>query len=159
MSLYLCAAVYQQAIEQLLRTLEMDDSFPATHHRLGLAYSSSGLHKEAIDHCLAATRLSEESPQALGALAYAYARSGETEKANDLLQRLVALSRSRFVSAAIVAEVCLGLEQFDQALDWLDTAVRERSAAIPRLRVDPRFDCVRSHPRFQRVIEQTGSKD
>lgn len=145
---------YQAAIEHLRKTLDMDESFPVTHHRLGLAFSNLGMHKEAIEHCLAATRLSQESPQALGALAYAYARSGETEKASVILQRLVQMSKTRYVSAAIIAEVCLGLEHFDDTLEWLDAAVRERTAAIPRLRVDPRFDCLRRNPRFQRVIGQ-----
>ncbi len=149
------ARQYPQAIEQLQRTLDLDESFSATHHRLGLAYSSSGLHQEAIDHCLAAARVTVDSPQALGALAYAYARGGETERAQEILRRLVEMSRTRYVSAAIMAEACLGLEQFDQAMEWLEAAVQERTAAILRLRVDPRFDCVRSDPRFQRVIEHT----
>ncbi len=149
------ARKYPQAIEQLQRTLEMDETFPATHHRLGLAYSSSGLHREAIDHCVAAARLSGDSPQALGALAYAYARGAETEKAEEILGLLVEISKTKYVSAAIMAEACLGLEQLDHAMEWLLAAVQERTAAILRLRVDPRFDCVRSDPRFQRVIEQT----
>ncbi len=60
--LYL-ARRYAAAIDHLRTTLEMDHSFAATHHRLGLAYAASGRHGEAIEHFLEAPRYSEESCQ------------------------------------------------------------------------------------------------
>ena len=88
-----------------------------------------------------------------------YGRCGDTQRAQDILERLITLSEKRYVSAAIMADVCVGLRQVDQTLGWLDKAVRERSAAIVRLRVDPRYDWLRSEPRFQRVVESVRVPD
>ena len=121
---------YPEALEQLQRTLEMDSSFPATHHRLGLVYVATGMHREAIDHFLQARKFSEDSPQPIGALGYIYGLSGDIGRWGRDSGLLLDMSKKRYVSAAIIAEVCVGLKRNDEALNWLDTAVREQTAAI-----------------------------
>lgn len=150
---------YADAMEQLQQALELDESFAPTHHRLGLVCSALGMDGKAIDHLVLADQYSGESSQALGALGYAYAQYGDIQKAKDILERLIALSNKRYVSAAIMADVCVGLRQANQTLQWLDKAVSERSAAIVRLRVDPRYDWLRSEPRFQEVVESVRVPD
>lgn len=144
---------YPEAMEQLQHALELDPSFSVTHHRLGLVCSALGMHQEAIDHLVLAEQYSGENPQALGALGFVYGQSGDGGKAREILARLVALSEGRYVSAAIMADVCVGLRQADQTLAWVEKALVERSAAIPRLRVDARYDWLRRDPRFERVVE------
>jgi len=52
-----------------------------------------------------------------------------------------------------VVPLMWGLRQYDEALTWLERAVRERTGAVLTFRVDPRFDCLRSESRFQRVLQ------
>jgi hypothetical protein len=40
----------------------------------------------------------------------------------------------------------------ETGLDWLERAREERSPWIGYMRVDPRLDTVRSHPRFERLL-------
>lgn len=150
---------YGEAIQHLQATLEMDDRFARTHHRLGLAYSACGLHREAIGHLREAVKYSDDSPQVMGSLGYVYGCAGEIQQAETILEELVGRSGHSYVPAAAIADVCAGLGRVDQALDWLERAVSERSSAIVRLPVDPRFDVLRPDPRFQRVVNhvRTGS--
>lgn len=145
---------YGEAIQHLQATLEMDDHFARTHHRLGLAYSACGLHREAIGHLREARKYSDDSPQVMGSLGYAYGCAGEIHEAEIILRELLALSANSYVPAAPIADVCAGLGRIDQTLEWLESAVSERSSAIVRLRVDPRFDFLRPDDRFQRIVNR-----
>jgi tetratricopeptide (TPR) repeat protein len=146
-----------ESITQLKKTLEIDPSFAATHHRLGLAYSAGGLYQEAIKHFKEARRFSDGSPQALGALGYVYGQTGQEAAAHEILRRLTEISKTRYVSATMMAEVWTGLREFDEALAWLEKAVHERAGALRTFSVDPRFDCLRSEPRFQQVLQNLDS--
>ena len=136
----------EESIAQLKRTLEIDPAFAATHYRLGLA-------RDAIDDLQEARRLSGNSPYTLGALGYFCARAGRRTEACELLATLQEVAKSQFVSAFLMAEICVGLGYLDQALEWFDRVVAERSPALYTLNVDPRFDGLRVDPRFQRVLE------
>ena len=144
---------YQQAIMQLQKTLEIDPSFVATHYRLGLALGAQGMHQEAIHHFQEAERFSDQSPHTLGVLGYIYGQTGREAAAHEILQRLMEISKTRYVSAAIMAEVQTGLGRYDEAIRWLERAVDERTAALLTFRVDPRFDCLRADSRFQQMLE------
>jgi tetratricopeptide (TPR) repeat protein len=144
-----------ESITQLKKTLEIDPSFAATHHRLGLAYSAGGLYQEAIKHFKEARRFSDGSPQALGALGYVYGQTGQEAAAHEILRRLTEISKTRYVSATMMAEVWTGLREFDEAL--AEIAVHERAGSLRTFSVDPRFDCLRSEPRFQQVLQNLDS--
>ncbi len=145
---------YREALKHLQSTLEMDGCFARTHHRLGLTYTACGMHREGIDHLIEARKYSDDSPQVMGSLGYAYGCAGEIHEAEIILEQLVSLSANRYVPAAPIADVCAGLGRVDQALEWLERAVSERSSAIVRLRVDPRFDFLRLDARFQCIVNQ-----
>ena len=144
---------YDESITQLQKTLEIDPSFAATHHRLGLAYCARDMHREAIQHFQEALRFSDDNPLAWGTLGYIYGQTGREAEAHEILRRLSTISKSRYVSAAIMAEVWTGLREYKEALTWLEKAVHERTGALVTFRVDPRFDCLKSEPRFQQVLQ------
>jgi hypothetical protein len=43
-----------------------------------------------------------------------------------------------------------------EALDWLETAVEERTPWLPELKMDPGWDSVRSQPRFIAIMKRIG---
>jgi hypothetical protein len=49
-----------------------------------------------------------------------------------------------------------GLDDKDQAFAWLEKAYSERSAWISWLKVDPKFDSLRSDPRFADLMRRVG---
>ena len=49
----------------------------------------------------------------------------------------------------------VGIPDTNAGLDWLERAYDEQSPRIGYLRVDPRVDSVRSHPRFESLLRKT----
>jgi hypothetical protein len=64
------------------------------------------------------------------------------------------LSNERHVPSLDIAQIYVGLGETDQALDWLQKALEERSGTLKFLRVEPRWDPLRSNPRFQDLMRR-----
>lgn len=79
--------------------------------------------------------------------AYAYARNGHSRQARDLLGRLERLADEKPLAYEIAA-VYSALGEKDRAFAWLHRAFNERAAGRGGIGVDPRFDGLRSDPRF-----------
>jgi hypothetical protein len=48
----------------------------------------------------------------------------------------------------------MGLGRLDAALDWLERAAEERLVGYYMPSVDPTYDPIRSHPRFQALLSR-----
>jgi tetratricopeptide (TPR) repeat protein len=77
---YILARQYDQAIEQLRKTIEMDQNFYQAHWYLGIAYEMKGSFPKAIAELQKARQLND-NPRVLALLGHAYAVSGEREGA------------------------------------------------------------------------------
>ncbi len=145
---------YDQAIEQLQNTLDMDPNFALPRMVLGQAYEQKGSYQRAIAELEKAANLSHDSPQMLGALGHVYGASGERPEAEKVLSRLLEQSKKQYVSPFYVAIVYAGLRENEKALDWLEKAYQDRSNAIIFLKVDPELDGLRTNPRFQTLLHR-----
>jgi serine/threonine-protein kinase len=151
------ARQYDRSIEQLRKTLEMDPNFILTHHRLGLVYEQKGMYDEAIAEFRQVRNLSAGKPLGVAPLAHAYALSGKLAEAQKTLAELQKISQQHYVSPASIAIIYAALGDKDQAFAWLQKADKERDGLLARLRVDPRFDSLRSDPRFNDFAKRVGS--
>lgn len=144
---------YPLAIEQLQRVLKREPNFPPAYANLGRAYAQSGMHQEAIAASETAARLSRV-PQADLGVAYAYAKAGEKEKAKAILQRMQELAATHYVPSPYLASIYLGLGEFEAALGQLEQGLNERSYLMIFINVDPIYDSIRSHPRFEALLDR-----
>jgi TolB-like protein/DNA-binding winged helix-turn-helix (wHTH) protein/tetratricopeptide (TPR) repeat protein len=152
---------YDEAIVQYRKALELEPD-AITYFGLVLARAEGGDYGTAITEAEKATSV-DNSPLLLTSLASAYARAGRRADANHVLRRLQELwerqgtapawhtARSPYVCPYEVAGVYAQLGDRDRAIDWLDKAYRNRSC-LYWLRQDPRFDSIRSDPRFQELL-------
>jgi len=152
---YLQARQYDKAIEQLRKTIEMDQSFYFAHALLGMAYQMKGDFHDAIAEYQKARTLNDD-PFVLALLGNIHAVSGRKDEALKILDQLNQLSKQRFVYAYGVALVYVGLGDKDQAFQWLEKSFQNHEARINRLRVDPLFDSVRSDARYADLIHRIG---
>ncbi|HJU62328.1 MAG TPA: tetratricopeptide repeat protein, partial [Candidatus Binatia bacterium] len=153
--LYL-ARDYDKAIEQEKIVLEMDGNFALAHWYLGLAYEQKGMYAEAIAEFQKAKSLSGARPLDSGSLAHAYAIAGRTAEARQILKKVKERPPQVYFPPQDIALIHVGLGEKDQALDWLEKAVQERSPWLIHLGVDPRFDPLRSDPRFAALVRRIG---
>jgi len=56
----------------------------------------------------------------------------------------------------MVAAVYAGLGDQNRAFDWLNKGIEERSASMVFLKIDPFFDSLHAHPRFQDLLRRIG---
>jgi tetratricopeptide (TPR) repeat protein len=153
---YYFAGKYEDAIAECLKALELDPNFAPAHWHLGWAYEQAGRFGEGVAEAERAMAIDGGNLLYLASLGHAYARAGRANEARATLARLTQASTNRHVSAYHVAVIHLALGDTKAGLDWLERAYAERSPWIGYLRVDPRLDPVRSHPRFESLLGKTG---
>jgi serine/threonine protein kinase/tetratricopeptide (TPR) repeat protein len=122
----------------------------------GLAYEQKGLLAEAIDHFRESAQRAPDSSYATAALGHAYGVAGDRGNAVAMLDELKELARHRYVPAYDLAIVKLGLSEFDEALEFLEAGLEERSSWLIHLNVDPRLDPVRDRQEFQALTARVG---
>ena len=152
---YFWARRYDEAIAHLQKALQQDSKYADTHWSFGLAYERKKMYAEAISAYQRAISLSKTSefpegkPEMIAALGHAYAVSGRHAEAIKIVEQLKALvAAGRYVSPYSIALIYVGLDEKDQAFEWLDTAYNERDESFIHLKVDPRLDTLRPDPRF-----------
>ncbi|MDE3135994.1 MAG: tetratricopeptide repeat protein, partial [Acidobacteriota bacterium] len=151
--LYL-ARHFDQAIEQLRTTVEMDPRFALANMVLGEAYEQKGQERKAIAELEKAVSNSKDSPLMESELGRAYAVAGEREKAEKVLAKLQEESKREYVSPFRLAIVYGGLGEKDLAIGELEKAYTDRANGLIFIKVDPELDSLRSDPRFQRILGQ-----
>ena len=92
----------------------------------------------------------------LAALGHAYTVAGQRDKALAVLDDLQTRAKSRCISPLDIATVYLGLGETDATFAWLERAYETRASALLYLAVDPRYDAVRSDPRFGDLVRRIG---
>jgi tetratricopeptide (TPR) repeat protein len=149
---------YDRAIEQGHKTLELDPDFPPVYAYLPAAYEQKGMYTEAVAGYQKGRTLrgGTEWSLALAGLGHLYATSGRKGEARAALDELQRQSRQEYVPADSMALICTGLGEKDQAFAWLERAYEERSFRLAWLKVEPRWDRLRSDPRFTQLLQRVG---
>jgi serine/threonine-protein kinase len=144
---------YDAAVIESHRLLALDPTYVDARYTLGYARVFSGLHREAVDDLVPALGRGALPFERAG-LGYAYAVAGRRADAQVVLDSLQRGSECGFVEPTAIAEVYAGLGDDDQAFDWLDRALAERSASLVYLEIDPTLDRLRSDPRFTELVRR-----
>jgi serine/threonine protein kinase/Tfp pilus assembly protein PilF len=153
--LYL-ARRYDEAATQFRTTIEMEPKFVGAHSALAEVYIQQRAYAQAHEQYQTVTALAGESAEVRASLAYLYAVSGRTNEARQILADLERLSRHDAAGPVSLAVAYAGLGQQDRAFAWLDEAYARRDAWLVFLKVEPKFDTLRSDPRFELLLRRTG---
>jgi TolB-like protein len=144
----------EEAVPFCRRVLEINPNYFAAHWFLGEALVELGDHEGGIAALKTALELSGRIARFFSYLGYAYGRAGRAEEARAMLAELDSRSATQYVAPYFFAIVHSGLEETDLALARLEQAYEERDAMIRDLKADPRWDRLRSEPRFQALMEK-----
>ena len=144
-----------EAIAQLRKTIEMDPSFPNSHALLGNVLEHKGQLGEAVVEYEKANSLNAD-PINLAQLARGYFLVGRKGEAQQLWEKLKALSEQQYVPAYSMALVQSAFGEKDQAIRLLAKSYEDHapfdSADLGWILVDHRLDSLRSDPRFKNLI-------
>lgn len=147
---------YDEAIEQLRNVIGMDPTHYQALWILGHTYAANKQYDEAVATAEKAVEVSERTPGALGMLGLGYGLAGRKAEATKILNELLELNKTRYVTPAAFVNVYLGLGDKEQAFVWLEKAYQERSNFVAYLKVFPLLDPIRSDRRFDDLIRRIG---
>ncbi|MFI5419526.1 MAG: tetratricopeptide repeat protein, partial [Nitrososphaerales archaeon] len=115
---------------ELKKCVEMEPIFANSHLWLGIVYAEKKMYEKAIQEEEESYSISR-GIRAKACLGGIYGLAGKTEEAKKIRDELIELSKSQFISYLDIAFVCTGLGLYEEALDWMEKADRERSEIMP----------------------------
>jgi eukaryotic-like serine/threonine-protein kinase len=147
---------YDEAVDQLLRTVELDPNYPVTYWILGLSHRKMGRYDLAITEGEKGVNLSGGSPLMRAALAHTLATAGRTGEASKILDDLTKLAKQKYVAPYFFSGIHIALGENDRAIEYLEKSYEEHSHWLTYLHVDPSMDRLRDDLRFQELLRRVG---
>jgi TolB-like protein len=144
---YYCAREYDKAIEEYRNVLEVFSDSRLAHIRIAEALLAKGLLNEAIEEC---SKIDVENLS----VGYIYGIAGKKEKAREILNYYLEESEKRFIWPSSIAFIYIGLGEKDKAFEWLEETYDQHEAFMDLLLVYPKYDSLRSDPRFQDLVDR-----
>lgn len=136
------------ALDRLKKTLEIAPNFWMPHLFASIAYIEKGMYAEAINEARLAKQFSPAQTNSNAFESYSLAKSGKSAEARATLDELLKLSTARFVPPTHIALAFNGLGETDKALEWLEKGYEQHDPKMAFLKVDPKWNSLRSEPRF-----------
>jgi tetratricopeptide (TPR) repeat protein len=149
---YYLAKRDEQAVQEWRKILDIDPHFTVTHASIWIAY----VKQAEMGTALSPPSAGDADALQLAAITGRRAVSGNRAEAERLLSRLDSISKRHYVCPYEMATAHAILGNKDKALDWLSRGLKERSACMADLKVDPRLDSLRSDARFQEFLRRVG---
>ena len=149
-----CGRRFEEAIAQAHAGIALEPNYHSSYWSLGWGLAATGRHEEAVEAFRRATTLVPDDPMSLAYLGWAVGLAGHRQEALTILADLERLRTQGYVAGSLMAAVCLGLGQHEQAISWLLKAFEERDNLLPYLNVWFAYDPLRSDPRFQDLLRR-----
>jgi TolB-like protein/DNA-binding winged helix-turn-helix (wHTH) protein len=148
---------YDEAQLQARATLEMDPNFAHAHRVLERIYDEKHMFPEAIAEGQRSVALSGVDTWMLLDLANTYALAGKKTEMQDCLRKAAKGSPGGVLPDVFgTAEMYVALGQVDRGLKVMESAYRRREGGLILLNADPRFDSLKSDPRYQQLLQRIG---
>ena len=145
------ARKYEAGITQLKKTLDLDQSFVIAHVSLSLIYQLTGRYPETIEEFAEFQEMIGEKRNA-AIIRQSFAKGGF----EGFLRTMTGENRLSNTTDYSMATWYAKLGEKDKAFDELNKAYENREYYIVLLKVDPRFDELRSDARFSALLRRIG---
>jgi TolB-like protein/Tfp pilus assembly protein PilF len=153
--MYIFARRPEQAIEVIKKALEMDHQFVRLHRMLMWAYLEAGLLDDAIREAQSTPeRDARDSIFPMSILSCAYANAGQLSEAWHVAERLLVLADQYSPALVQAAATCSSLGDNDHAFALIERALAVKNDRLLWIKVDPRFDNLRSDERYAGLLRR-----
>lgn len=153
-----CAAYYAHrydlATDFSRETLRTNPSYGLAHYNVARALGQKRMYEEAISELQPLVSAWGRTPMLISELGYNYAASGRKTEARKVLDELRRRSAAEFIDPYPLAWIHVALGEPDKALTSLEQAYEARSSWMPWIKVEPKFESLRSNPRFQDLLRR-----
>jgi serine/threonine-protein kinase len=150
------AGRFDEAIARLKDAIAITPNFWFPHLFLAEAYFKKEMYADAIVEAHKASELSKAQTVSLAFEAAMLAKIGRSDEARAILNQLLNLSkqRDRWIPPYHVALVYNALGNSDEAITWLNKAIDAHDPKIAFLKIETRWDNLRSDLRFQEIMKR-----
>lgn len=145
-----------EAIGQYHKVLKSDPSFPMARSFLIHSLEQAGRFEEAVAQAKIEAAQAGRSQEQAEALDRAYRAKGATGYWREVLLQVEHGKDQGAGSDLDIAAIYARLGDRDRAFELLERAFTERNMWLMNLKVDPRFDSVRSDRRFESLLHRIG---
>ena len=147
---------HDEAIREVKQGIELAPTLSLNHWTLGICYLIAGKHAEATRAMETAARLDPGLALLQAELAYAYGVGGQKERAREIISKLTEGARADRRGSFPLAVAQMGVGDYDAALTALERGVDQHDVGLSQFSMvlDPKWDPLRSSPRFTRVLER-----
>ena len=143
-----------EAIAKLRQAYDLDPQFWMPHLFVTSALINKGLYDEAIVEAHKTSELGPAQSQQLGYECYALAKAGRRDEALLVLDGLTKRSSVRYVPQYHFALSYMGLGDRENALASLEKAYEQHDAMMIFLKVESKWQDLRSEPRFIELMKK-----
>ena len=143
-----------EAIAALQKTLELDSNYRLANMFIARAYIEKGMFAEAIAATRKARELFSDSSEPIAFGVYALTKSGKFTAARAALDELLISSETRYVPPYNIALIYNALGEDGKALDYLEKSFAEKDVRMVFLKVEPKWNNLRSEPRFIELMKK-----
>lgn len=151
---YYRSRAYDLALSHLTSALEIAGDTGEIHFCLSLVCMQKSMLDQALVQIHKARALAGADPVLLASIGEVYALAGRRGEAEQVLAEIAELSRTSYVSPVNRALLYVALDEKNAALECLERGYDERAAWMIWLNVDPRYDRIRSSPRFVELLRR-----
>ncbi len=145
-----------EALVSLKKSVDLAPNYWMPHLFLASAYIEKGMYDEAVAEARKAIDISPWQTHGHAFLGYALAKSGKLEEARAAVQNLLDRSKEGFVPPYRIALVYNGLGEKENALLWLEKGLTARDPMMTFLKVEPKWNNLRSEPQFIEILKKMG---
>ncbi len=147
---------YDRAMISLQNTLELYPAYPLAHLWLGRTFQEKKMYVESLVEYEKSLGKDKDWPVALAAKGFIYGVLNQREEAKNILSHLKAEMGSRYVTPYGIALVYAGLKDRERAFEWLDKAYAERAHWLVWLKLDPRWNYIKTDKRYLALVNKIG---
>jgi TolB-like protein/Flp pilus assembly protein TadD len=143
---------YDQMAREARALQERHPGYAPAHWLLGLALEQQGSADAAIEQFEQVHRLTKGDRRAAIALGHVRAVQGQRAEALKVIESFRTQSPAGSNAPYAMALLYTGLGEREQAFHWLNEAYSRRDNSLPYMKIDPRFDPIRTDRRFEELL-------
>ena len=144
---------YDEALAHYRKTLELDPNFVMASVWMAQALEQKQMYGEAMAELERARKIDDWS-WIVAEIGCVNALSNKREEARKVVAELIARSAHEYIDETIIAYIFVALGDTDQTFAWLNKAYESRGGNVPWITVEPKFDSIRSDPRFGALLRR-----
>jgi TolB-like protein/Tfp pilus assembly protein PilF/class 3 adenylate cyclase len=138
---------YDQAIVQYRKTLELEPNFFLASVWIAQALEQKGIYAEALAELERAHKIDNWS-WIVAEIGCVNAFLGKHDEARKIIAELTERAKREYIDETLIVYIFTAIGDKDQAFAWMEKGYQSRAGNLPWLEMEPKFDPLRSDPRF-----------